>query len=295
MRKFKKTLAVVSAAAMTLAMGVTALADTQVTYHFYNAGNWDKVGAWVKQGAGWEEDCLPLDKCILKDTTDGTEPHEPIWPGATMEDEGGNWYKVTCTYTDFSKGSMMIFNNYIGDSAPGDTTSEADIKKLRDAGITLNDTAEKKQTQNIMIKKNTEPASDYYINWDGDSKGQMLVLGRADSFTAEAPEAYTNRNGGADASAASTDNTANANANANAGSTGNSANTNANAGSTDNSASANTNDSSASGTATNTNTSKGATSGTTSPKTGDTVAVSAIVLAIAAAATVVVSKKKANA
>ena len=293
MRKFKKTLAVVSAAAMTLAMGVTALADTQVTYHFYNAGNWDKVGAWVKQGAGWEEDCLPLDKCILKDTTDGTEPHEPIWPGATMEDEGGNWYKVTCTYTDFSKGSMMIFNNYIGDSAPGDTTSEADIKKLRDAGITLNDTAEKKQTQNIMIKKNTEPASDYYINWDGDSKGQMLVLGRADSFTAEAPEAYTNRNGGADASAASTDNTANANANA--GSTGNSANTNSNAGSTDNSASANTNDSSASGTATNTNTSKGATSGTTSPKTGDTVAVSAIVLAIAAAATVVVSKKKANA
>ena len=289
MRKFKKTLAVVSAAAMTLAMGVTALANTEVTYHFYNAGNWDKVGAYIKQGTDWKEDCLPLDKCILKDTTDGTEPHEPIWPGATMEDEGGNWYKVTCTYTDFSKGSMILFNNYVGDSKINDTTSDADIQKLRDNGITLNDVAEKIQTPNIMIKKNTEPASDYYINWDGDTKGQMIVLGKADSFTAEAPEAYTNRNGGSGASAASTGDATSTDANAG------SADNSANAGSADNATGGSSDSASTGGSAANTTPSKGTTSGTTSPKTGDTVAVSAIVLAIAAAATVVVSKKKANA
>ena len=96
MRKLQKIFAVSATTAMTLAMGVSAFADTTVTYHFYNASKWDKVGAWVKQSIDWKDDCLPLDKCVLKDTIDGTAPHEPIWPGATMEAEGNDWYKVTC-------------------------------------------------------------------------------------------------------------------------------------------------------------------------------------------------------
>ena len=88
MRKLQKIFAVSATTAMTLAMGVSAFADTTVTYHFYNASKWDKVGAWVKQSIDWKDDCLPLDKCVLKDTIDGTAPHEPIWPGATMEAEG---------------------------------------------------------------------------------------------------------------------------------------------------------------------------------------------------------------
>lgn len=259
MRKFKKTVAVLSAAVMTLAMGVTAFAE-EVTFHFYNAGNWSDVGAWVKQGTGWEEDCLPLDKCILKDTDDGSDPHEPIWPGAKMEAEGGNWYKVTCNYSDFSLGSMMIFNNYVGDSKPGDTTSQADIDKIKAAGVTLNDVAEKLQTNNIMIKKNTAAASDFYIKWDGDSKAPMIVFGKSDLFTTEAPAEYTNRNSGSNSSAST-----------GSGSTG----------------------TASTGTAKTTGT--GTASSTNAPKTGDTVAVSTIALAIAAAAVVVASKKKVNA
>ena len=164
---------------------------TKVTYHFYNAGNWENVGAWIKEGTGWEIDALPLEKCVLKDTDDGSEPHEPIWPGAKMEAEGNNWYKITCYYDDFSLGSMMIFNNYVGDSVPGDTESEDDIRKLREAGIILNDVKEKIQTPNIMIKKHTEPETDYYINWDGDTKGSLIVLGKSDMMTTEPPENYS--------------------------------------------------------------------------------------------------------
>ena len=163
-----------------------------VTYHFYNALGWEQVGAWVREGIGWEYNVLPLDRCILKDTDDGSETDEPIWPGALMEEEGGNWYKITCYYDDFSLGSMMLFNNYVGDSTAGDVTSEADIQKLRDAGIRLNDMYEKQQSANIMIKKNTEAATDYYINWAGDMRGSMIVFGKSDMITTEPPENYTN-------------------------------------------------------------------------------------------------------
>ena len=191
MRKLQKIFAVSATTAMTLAMGVSAFADTTVTYHFYNASKWDKVGAWVKQSIDWKDDCLPLDKCVLKDTIDGTAPHEPIWPGATMEAEGNDWYKVTCTYTDFSKGSMMIFNNYVGDSVATDTTSDADIAKIQAAGITT-DSNGKHQTPNIMIKKGSEAASDYYINYDGNESGSLIVIGKSDMVTTTPPENYGN-------------------------------------------------------------------------------------------------------
>ena len=189
MRKLQKIFAVSATTAMTLAMGVSAFADTTVTYHFYNASKWDKVGAWVKQSIDWKDDCLPLDKCVLKDTIDGTAPHEPIWPGATMEAEGNDWYKVTCTYTDFSKGSMMIFNNYVGDSVATDTTSDADIAKIQAAGITT-DSNGKLQTPNIMIKKGSEAASDYYINYDGNGAGSLIVIGKSDMVTTTPPANY---------------------------------------------------------------------------------------------------------
>ena len=273
MRKFKKALAVVSAAVMTMAMGVTAFADQTVTYHFYNAKGWDNVGAWVKQSIDWSEDCMPTDKCILKDTTDGTAPHEPIWPGAKMEAEGGNWYKITVTYTAPEKGSMMIFNNYIGDATPGDTTSEADIQKLRDAGVVLNDVATKDQTQNIMIKKNGITANEYWIKWDGDSKGAQIVLGKSDMITDAEPAEYTNRNAGATTP-------------------GNTTTT------PDPTPGTTTPGTTTPGTTTPGTTTPGTTnnnSGTKAPTTGDSAAVSVVLLGLASAVAVVAAKKKVNA
>lgn len=277
MRKLKKALAVVTTAVMTMAMGVSAFADTTVTYHFYNANNWDNVGAWVKQGIGWEDECLPVDKCVTNQVVgeDGLTYTKPLWPGAKMESEGNGWYKVTCTYTDASKGSMMIFNNYVGDSTPGDTTSAEDIQKLRDAGVPLNDTAEKHQTPNIMIKKNEVTASEYWINWDGNEKGSMIVMGKSDAMTTTAPANYTT--GGT----AGTDNNAGATGtDNNAGTTGTATNNGGTAGTTTNNG----------GTA-----STGTNSGTKAPTTGDTVAVSVVLLGLASAVAVVAAKKKVNA
>ena len=282
MRKLQKIFAVSATTAMTLAMGVSAFADTTVTYHFYNANTtdsngkkWDKVGAWVKQSIDWKDDCLPLDKCVLKDTIDGTAPHEPIWPGATMEAEGNDWYKVTCTYTDFSKGSMMIFNNYVGDSVATDTTSDADIAKIQAAGITT-DSNGKHQTPNIMIKKGSEAASDYYINYDGNESGSLIVIGKSDMVTTTPPANYPSSAApAADGTAAPAAGTA-----APAAGTTTPAGTTA-AGTTAAGKTA------AAGT--------GVKSNTNSPKTGDAVAVSTLALAAIAAIAVVASKKKVNA
>ena len=273
MRKFKKALAVVSAAVMTMAMSVTAFADQTVTYHFYNAAGWENVGAWIKQSVDWSEDCMPTDACILKDTTDGTAPHEPIWPGAKMVSEGNGWYKITCTYTAPEKGSMMIFNNYVGDSTPGETTSEADIQKLRDAGVKLNDTATKEQTPNIMIKKNEITGSEYWINWDGNTKGSMIVLGKSDMFTAEAPAAYT------EAMSAGTTTTPDAGTTT----------------ATPDAGTTTTPDAGTTGSTAATGSTAGTTTGTKAPTTGDTAAVSIVLLGLASAVAVVASKKKVNA
>ena len=161
-----------------------------VTYHFYNAGDWEDVGVWVKEGIAWEYDVLPPEKCVLKENEKGLS-FEPIYPGAKMEEEGNGWYKITCYYDDFSLGSMMIFNNYVGDSQPGDTTTYDNLQKVKAAGIKQSDQYEKIQTPNVMIKKNTVPSSDYYINWDGDTKGSMIVFGKSDMITDVAPSAYT--------------------------------------------------------------------------------------------------------
>lgn len=271
MRKLKKALAVVTTAVMTMAMGVSAFADTTVTYHFYNANNWENVGAWVKQGVDWKDECLPLDKCVTNQVTgdDGQTYTKPLWPGAKMEAEGNGWYKVTCTYTDTSKGTMMIFNNYVGDSQPGDTTSAEDIQKLREAGVPLNDTAEKHQTQNIMIKKNQITANEYWINWDGNEKGTMIVMGSSDAMTTTAPANYTTSSTTTDTPAGSTDTNTNTDNSANAGTAGT------------------TNTTNTTGTGTN--------SGTKAPTTGDTVAVSVVLLGLVSAVAVVAAKKKVNA
>ena len=285
MRKLQKIFAVSATTAMTLAMGVSAFADTTVTYHFYNASKWDKVGAWVKQSIDWKDDCLPLDKCVLKDTIDGTAPHEPIWPGATMEAEGNDWYKVTCTYTDFSKGSMMIFNNYVGDSVATDTTSDADIAKIQAAGITT-DSNGKLQTPNIMIKKGSEAASDYYINYDGNGAGSLIVIGKSDMVTTTPPANYPSSAApAADGTAAPAAGTA-----APAAGTTTPAGTTA-AGTT----AAGTTAAGTTAAGTTAAAGTGVKSNTNSPKTGDAVAVSTLALAAIAAIAVVASKKKVNA
>ena len=180
-----------------------------------------------------------------------------------MEAEGNDWYKVTCTYTDFSKGSMMIFNNYVGDSVATDTTSDADIAKIQAAGITT-DSNGKLQTPNIMIKKGSEAASDYYINYDGNGAGSLIVIGKSDMVTTTPPANYPS------SAAPAADGTADP-----------AAGTTTPAGTT------------AAGTTAAAGT--GVKSNTNSPKTGDAVAVSTLALAAIAAIAVVASKKKVNA
>lgn len=262
MRKLKKVLAVVTTAVMTMAMGVSAFADTEVTFHFYNVKNWDNVGAWVKQNIDWSEECLPTDKCVTNQVLgdDGITYTKPLWPGAKMEEEGNGWYKVTCTFTNLENGAAMIFNNYVGDSEPGDTTSAEDIQKLRDAGVPLTDTASKDQTANFMIRKGQFTATEYWIEWDTSKAAGSTVVLTAANETAPASYVVSEPDTSAD----------------------NNTNTN-----TDNGA-ANTNN-------TNNTGNTGTTSGTTAPTTGDAVAVSVVALGLAAVVAVVAAKKKANA
>lgn len=181
----------IGAIMIIMSISTLTMADTTVTYHFYNANKWENVGAFIKQGIDWSEDCLPLDKCVLRDTYDETTPNEPLFPGAKMDDEGNGWFKVTCTYSDFSKGSVMIFNNYIGNSTETMVISQADINKLIAAGIETNDN-KRKQTPTIMIKNNTKPSSDYYINFNGNLYGDWIIVGDSSMITTTPPENYGN-------------------------------------------------------------------------------------------------------
>ena len=105
----------IGAIMIIMSISTLTMADTTVTYHFYNANKWENVGAFIKQGIDWSEDCRPLDKCVLKDTIDGTAPHEPIWPGATMEAEGNDWYTGSQVFIkSFMRMVKMIFDDETG-------------------------------------------------------------------------------------------------------------------------------------------------------------------------------------
>ena len=138
-----------------------------------------------------------------------------------------------------------------------------------------------------MIKKGSEAASDYYINYDGNGAGSLIVIGKSDMVTTTPPANYPSSaapaaDGTADPAAGTT---------TPAGTTGlhhlnphyedPAAGTTTPAGTT------------AAGTTAAAGT--GVKSNTNSPKTGDAVAVSTLALAAIAAIAVVASKKKVNA
>lgn len=268
MRKLKKFLAVATTAVMTMAMGITAFAGTEITFHFKNAANWTTVGAWCKQGIDWKGDVLPADKCIMNG-------EKPLWPGAKMESEGNGWYKVTCNYDDPSQGAMMIFNNYVADNKITDTTTQEDLDKLAASGVTC-DTSAKTQTPNIMFQKGKLTGTEYWINWDGNVKGTMMVFGKSDMITDAAPADYSAGGSGDNGS----------NAGSGDGTTVNNDGSNASAdGSADGTA-----DGTAAGSATSGNkTNKKA------PTTGDSVAMTVVLFGIVSAVAFVAAKKKVNA
>ena len=261
MRNLKKFFAVGTAAAMTMAMSVTAFADKTVTIHFENNGKWNPVGAWVYEGIAFDTNVTPAADSITTPKADGST--KVLWPGAKMVDEGNGWVKTTVTFSDEvdKNGMVMIFNNYVGDSTLNDTTEQDDLDAIAASGIATTATATKEQTNNVLLNKKKIAAaggvqSDLYVSAD-----------ESWSFTAPANYAAPADNG----------------------------NTPAPAPADNGSTPANTNDGNA---AANTNTaakSAGVKSNTNAPKTGDTVAVSAFALAAVAAIAVVAAKRKVNA
>lgn len=276
MRNLKKFFAVGTAAAMTMAMSVTAFADKTVTIHFENNGKWNPVGAWVYEGIAFDTNVTPAADSITTPKADGST--KVLWPGAKMVDEGNGWVKTTVTFSDEvdKNGMVMIFNNYVGDSTLNDTTEQDDLDAIAASGIATTATATKEQTNNVLLNKKKIAAaggvqSDLYVSAD-----------ESWSFTAPASYAAPADNGNTPAPAPADNGSTPANTN----------DGNAAANTNDGNTAANTN------AAANTNTaakSAGVKSNTNAPKTGDTVAVSAFALAAVAAIAVVAAKRKVNA
>jgi cobalamin biosynthesis Mg chelatase CobN len=180
-----------------------------------------------------------------------------------MEAEGGDWYKVTATFTNVEEnGLALIFNNGVGDVEANDVGfSEADAEAVKASGIPNTTNATKEQTGNITLGKKAIAKieggmpSDLYITYDGKTT-ELLT---------EAPESYTSA-----VSTTSTDTSSNTTSTDSSNSTG--------------TASA---DTTATGSTTNS-------SSTTAPKTGDAVAVSVVALGALAAVAFVASKKRVN-
>lgn len=266
MRKFKKAVAVLLTAAMTMSASVMAFADQQVTFHFQNGSNWDTVGAWIYEGISFDTNVSPKDKCavITKEETGD----KIVWPGAKMDDDKATgWKTITASFSDdlAKNGMVVIFNNYVADTTLNDTTTEADLESIKASGIKTTATDTKEQTSNVLINKKTIAnkfggnVTDVYVTWDGKTA----------DFSATAPESYT--------SAIPADNNGSA--------AGTTTDNNGSAAGTANGGSATGNTAKGTGTSSNTN----------APKTGDTVAVSVVMFGFLAAVAYVASKKKVNA
>lgn len=262
MRNLKKAVAVFLTAAMTMATSVMAFASETVTFHFENANNWENMSAWIWEGVGFTTNVTPVDKAwVVSKNDDGTD--KVVWPGAKMEKEFGNWYKITVTFEDATNnGIAAIFNNGVGDAANNDVgQSQADTDAVIASGIP---TTGKEQTGNVTLGKKAiakfgSMPSDIYVTYDGKATGNP---------TNEEPDSYKAAKEAA-SSASATDN---------------------NATSTDNNSNAGT----ATNTNTNTNTSTNSGSTTSAPKTGDAVSVSVVMISLLAVVAFVASKKRVN-
>lgn len=259
MRNLKKAVAVFLTAAMTMSASVLAFAGETVTLHFENAKNWETVGAHVYDGVGFTTNVTPVDKAFVVSKNDDGSP-KVVWPGAKMEKEFGNWYKITVTFEDATNnGIACIFNNGVGDTEPNDVGfSQADADAVKASGIP---TTGKDQTGNVTLGKKAIAKlggmpSDLYITYDGKATGDPTNV-EPDSYKAAK-----------DAASAPADN---------------------NSGSTPSD-----NNGSSSNTTTNNNTSTNSGSTTTAPKTGDAVAVSVVMIGLLATVAFVASKKRVN-
>lgn len=260
MRKFKKAVAVLLTAAMTMSASVMAFGET-VTFHFQNAKNWENVGGHIGQGDNFTPYVVPTDKAfVVSKNEDGTD--KVVWPGYKCEPDKEGWVKATVTFPDAAnKGMSLIFNNGVGDTKPNNVGfGQADADAVIASGIPNDTNATKEQTGNITLlpkaikKAGGVVASDYYITYDGKTA----------TMTKDVPDSYT--------SAAAI------------------------GGSGDNGSSGTAGDNGSTGTASGSGSSStGTSSGTNAPKTGDTVAVTVVMFGLLAAVAFVASKKKVNA
>lgn len=264
MRNLKKAVAVFLTAAMTMSASIMAFADTKVTFHFQNSQNWEEVGGYIYEGISWTTNVTD-DTYVTCNKADGTV--KKLWPGAKCKSEGSGWYSCTATFSDdvVTNGMVFKFNNFVGDASLNDTTEQDDLDAIAASGIKTTATAEKKETDGIIINKKTiantfggSVPSDIYVEYDG----------KVATFSATAPASYP---------AASTSVTDN-----------NNTSTDNNTTSTDNNSSAGTS------TNTNTNTSTNSGSTTSAPKTGDAVSVSVVMISLLAVVAFVASKKRVN-
>lgn len=262
MRSLKKLAAVLMTVAMTISTSIFAFGSQEITFHFENAKGWDTVAAHVYEGVGFTTNVSPIDKCLVVSKNDDGTP-KPVWPGAKMEHEFGNWYKITVTFEDVAtNGLAVIFNNGVGDVEPNDVGfNETDAQAVKDSGIPNVTNATKDQTGNVTVGKKAlaklSDLSNIYVTYDGKATGTPTDIA-PDSYKAAQAAAQTP----ADNNNTSTDN--------------------------NNGAAANNNTTTNTGSATNTG------STTTAPKTGDTVALTVVMCGLLATVAFVASKKRVN-
>lgn len=266
MKSMKKVIAVLLVAVMTMSMGILAFAETEVTFHFKNAGDWETVGGWIYEGIAFTTNVTPADKCAV------VNGDKQLWPGAKCEDEGNGWVKVTAKFASTDTGAVVIFNNWVADNSTNDTTTQEDLDQLAASGV-LCDSTKKAQSPNVMIGVARDgyvafDATEYWISWDGSSTAMIAADGSG--LSKEAPADYVVSGGNEDPTTAAPE--------------GNEDPTTA--------APAGNEDTTTAAPAENTTT-KAPTE--KAPTTGDTVAMSVVVFGLLAAVVYVVSKKKANA
>lgn len=175
MRNLKKLVAVGLTAAMTAAMTVVSFAATDVTIHFKNAANWERVGGWIYEGVGFTTQAMPKDKCPAFNT----ETNLAVWPGAelTKEADYDGWYSITCTFNDTSNGAVAIFNNMVADTKVDvNSGGNASDQQYVDAAGLVKDSNQKKQTPNQMITKNDFSSTEYWCDFDGNTAGQPAKM-----------------------------------------------------------------------------------------------------------------------
>ena len=186
MKTMKKVVAVLMVAVMTMAMSVLAFADEEITFHFKNVQNWETVGGWIYEGIAFTTNVTPPDKCAV------VNGEKQLWPGAKCEDEGNGWVKITATFSSRDAGAAVIFNNWVADNTINDTTTQEDLDKLAASGV-LCDSSAKAQSPNVMIGVKKDgwvgfDANEYWISWDGSSTGMMGAEGSG--LSKEAPADY---------------------------------------------------------------------------------------------------------